>query len=107
MGEVRRSLTDVVATGGRVDLARVRKTSEIDIERHRAEDGEIEDATPAIGPLRRQLGMTQAQFASALGIPVATLRNWEQGRVTPDPAGRALLRIISRDPEAAFKALAD
>ncbi len=50
--------------------------------------------------------MTQVAFAEAIGVPVATLRNWEQGRVAPDPAARALLRILDREPEAALRALA-
>jgi putative transcriptional regulator len=49
--------------------------------------------------------MTQTVFADALGVPVATLRNWEQGRTQPDPAALALLRIVEREPEAAFRAL--
>jgi putative transcriptional regulator len=39
-------------------------------------------------------------------IPLATLRNWEQARVEPDPAARALLRILDREPQAALRALA-
>jgi len=50
--------------------------------------------------------MTQVEFAKTLRIPVATLRNWEQGRVGIDPAARALFRILSRDPKHALKALA-
>jgi putative transcriptional regulator len=50
--------------------------------------------------------MTQAGFARALRIPLATLRNWEQGRVLPDPAARSLLTLVARNPKAAFKALA-
>ena len=56
--------------------------------------------------LRRRLGMTQDEFARALRIPLATLRNWEQGRVLPDPAARSLLTIVAKDPKAALKALA-
>lgn len=44
--------------------------------------------------IRSQSGMSQTEFAAALTIPVATLRNWEQGRVPPDPAARALLRKL-------------
>jgi putative transcriptional regulator len=60
------------------------------------EDGEdptrrLAGLAPVIPPhvLRKRLGMTQAEFARALRIPLATLRNWEQGRVFPDPAARA------------------
>jgi putative transcriptional regulator len=50
--------------------------------------------------------MTQAQFARALRIPLSTLRNWEQGRVLPDPAARSLLAIVAKEPKAALRALA-
>jgi ribosome-binding protein aMBF1 (putative translation factor) len=63
----------------------------------------IEDFPPAV--IRERIGMTQVEFAEALGIPVATLRNWEQGRVRIDPAARALFRILSRDPKRALNAL--
>ena len=56
--------------------------------------------------LRKHLQMTQTEFASALRIPLATLRNWEQGRVLPDPAARALLTIVAKNPKAALEALA-
>jgi putative transcriptional regulator len=56
--------------------------------------------------LRKQLGMTQDAFARALRIPLATLRNWEQGRVLPDPAARSLLTIVAKNPKAALRALA-
>jgi putative transcriptional regulator len=49
--------------------------------------------------LRQRLGMTQVQFAEAFGLPVSTLRDWEQRRSTPDAPARALLRAIEREPE--------
>ena len=49
--------------------------------------------------LRRRLSMTQAEFADTFGIPVGTLRDWEQHRSTPDAPARALLRAIEREPE--------
>ncbi len=55
---------------------------------------------------REKAGMTQEQFAAALGLPVASLRNWEQGRVNPDPAARSLVKIVAANPEFALKALA-
>jgi putative transcriptional regulator len=49
--------------------------------------------------LRQGLGMTQAEFAAAFGLPISTLRDWEQRRSTPDAPARALLRAIEREPE--------
>ncbi len=51
-----------------------------------------------VAALRRFVGLTQEQFAEALGISVHTLRNWEQDRVTPEGPGLALLRIAARHP---------
>lgn len=51
-----------------------------------------------ISALRAFVGLTQLQFATALGISVRTLQGWEQGRRKPDGAGVALLRIAARHP---------
>jgi DNA-binding transcriptional regulator YiaG len=51
-----------------------------------------------IAALRRFVGLTQAQFAKAMGISVHTLRNWEQGRRQPEGPAVALLRIAARHP---------
>ena len=51
-----------------------------------------------IAALRRFVGLTQNQFAAAMGISVHTLRNWEQGRRRPEGPALALLRIAARHP---------
>lgn len=51
-----------------------------------------------VASLRRFIGLTQVAFAEALGISVATLRNWEQDRRAPEGAALALLRIAARHP---------
>ena len=51
-----------------------------------------------IAALRGFVGLTQAEFASAIGISVHTLRNWEQGRRKPEGPAIALLRIAARHP---------
>ena len=51
-----------------------------------------------ISALRRFVGLTQAQFALAMGISVHTLRKWEQGRRRPEGPAIALLRIAVRHP---------
>jgi len=48
--------------------------------------------------LRRFVGLSQDAFSRALGIGVHTLRNWEQGRRTPEGPALALLRIVARHP---------
>jgi putative transcriptional regulator len=95
----------------RVDRAKIDATTEADIRRHMREDSQDDNNlagfAPVIPPqlLRKRLGMTQEEFARALRIPLSTLRNWEQGRVLPDPAARSLLTIIANNPKAALKAL--
>jgi len=59
--------------------------------------GEISGGDDVVA-LRQFVGMTQEQFAIALGISIHTLRNWEQGRRTPEGPGLALLRIAARHP---------
>jgi putative transcriptional regulator len=50
--------------------------------------------------VRRNMGLSQAQFATKFGFPPATLRNWEQGRSHPDAPTRVLLAVIAKHPEA-------
>ena len=54
---------------------------------------------------REKLGMTQAEPAALLRVPLGTLRNWEQNRFSIDPAAQALLLILYREPEAVLRAL--
>ena len=56
--------------------------------------------------LRQFVGLTQQQFAAALGISVHTLRNWEQGRRHPEGPALALLRIAARHPRVLRENLA-
>ena len=55
--------------------------------------------------VRAKLGTSQAEFALMIGVSVATLRNWEQGRRTPDCPALALLRVAARNPKAVIEAL--
>jgi putative transcriptional regulator len=60
----------------------------------------FEFAEPDVRLLRERYGLTQEKFARLLGISVATLRNWEQGRRKPEGAARVLLHVAARHPEA-------
>ncbi|MCK5806555.1 MAG: helix-turn-helix domain-containing protein [Lentisphaeria bacterium] len=59
-----------------------------------------------VAALRRFVGLTQKDFAEALGISVHTLRNWEQGRRKPEGPALALLRIAARHPKIVRENLA-
>ena len=55
--------------------------------------------------IRKRLRMTQAQFASTFGFTLHAVRNWEQGKRTPEGAARVLLLVISHEPAAVVRAL--
>ena len=55
--------------------------------------------------VRAKLGTSQSEFALMIGVSVATLRNWEQGRRTPDGPALALLRVAAKNPDAVAAAL--
>ena len=55
--------------------------------------------------LRAALDQSQAEFALMIGVSVATLRNWEQGRRTPDGPALALLQVTAHNPAAVVEAL--
>jgi putative transcriptional regulator len=55
--------------------------------------------------IRDQLDVTQEEFALMIGVSVATLRNWEQGRRVPDGPAQALLRVAAANPKAVVAAL--
>jgi putative transcriptional regulator len=61
---------------------------------------------PAVRDLRRRARLTQLEFASRLGVPVETIRNWEQGKRMPRGPARALLAVIAHAPDMVFSALA-
>ena len=65
-----------------------------------------DDALPAVRELRRRAKLTQAQFAARLGVPLETIRNWEQGKRSPRGPARALLAVIAHSPDTVFAALA-
>jgi putative transcriptional regulator len=56
---------------------------------------------------RTKLGLTQEEFASTFGVSTATVKNWEQGRRTPNGAAKVLLNVIQIEPEAVKRALGE
>lgn len=105
------TLDEIKARPSKRDRARIKETTEQEIRRHMIEDHQDPDVEvreeDIISPwyIRKRLGMSQQQFADTLGIPVATLQNWEQNRVMMEPATIALMRILAHEPKAALRAL--
>ena len=109
---VRMTLEEAAKHRGQTDRAKVLATTDEDIDRQCDDDEDlVRDVTELGRPLpdakaiRMKLGLGQDAFAAAIGVPVGTLRNWEQRRSIPDPAGVSLLRVVAREPDAVFKAL--
>lgn len=57
--------------------------------------------------IRAKLQQSQREFAQMIGVSVATLQNWEQGRRKPEGPARALLQVALRNPDAVRKALCE
>lgn len=76
------------------------------IRRGTARPSRVSTFAPAdVQAIRAKLGTSQAEFALMIGVSVSTLRNWEQGRRTPDGPALALLRVAARNPKAVIEAL--
>lgn len=112
MAIVRKTLEQIKAEKPKTDKRIFDATTEEDIRRQMIEDGEDPDFVPSLEDIftpqiiRKRLGMTQEEFAHALRIPVATLRNWEQGRNAIDPAARSLLMVVAKNPKLVLRTLA-
>lgn len=49
--------------------------------------------------VRKELGKTQREFSALLGVPVGTIRDWEQGRKEPDSAAITLIKVAQKHPK--------
>jgi putative transcriptional regulator len=66
----------------------------------------VKNISPAdVRAIRSRLKKSQTEFALMIGVSVATLQNWEQGRRRPEGPARALLRIAEQNPRAVADAL--
>lgn len=66
--------------------------------------GQGRDAVYTKG-IRARVNLTQAEFAARIGVPIETVRNWEQGKRSPRGPARALLKMIDQAPQVAFAVL--
>jgi putative transcriptional regulator len=68
-------------------------------------EGLVVHDTVDIAALRARMSLTQTEFAERFGFSVATVRDWEQKRRTPERPAQRYLRVIEREPEAVLRAL--
>ena len=69
---------------------------------------ELEQVWPRpvdVKAIRRQVNMSQAEFARKFGLRLRSLQEWEQARRLPDLAVMTYLRVIERNPGAVEAAL--
>lgn len=58
-----------------------------------------------VANVRKQLGLSQREFADGFQISLSTLRNWEQGTRRPEGPARVLLTVIRKDPQHVLRAI--
>jgi putative transcriptional regulator len=58
-----------------------------------------------VAEIRKNLGLTQMEFASKFCISVSTLRHWERGDRNPHGPALALLNVVAKEPQAVLRAL--
>lgn len=63
--------------------------------------------TVNVKAIRAGLGLSQAGFAARFGLSLHSLRNWEQGKRTPDLAARVYLKVIEKAPDMVTGILAE
>ncbi len=85
--ELFNELVTSVREGGRILRGKARPARKFVIE------------TPDVKKIRSNYKLSQNEFAALMGISVSTLRNWEQGRRTPEGSARVLLQVAAKHPE--------
>ena len=58
-----------------------------------------------VASIRKGLGYSQKQFADHFGFTLSSVKDWEQGRRTPERAARVLLMVIATNPQVIEQAL--
>jgi putative transcriptional regulator len=56
--------------------------------------------------VRKQLRLSQDEFAARYHVPLGQLKAWERHEATPDPIAQAFIEAIAGEPEAVARALA-
>lgn len=70
-----------------------------------AREGFVTHTPVDIKAIRAATKKSQQAFADAYRLPIGTVRDWEQGRSSPDAPARALLTLIEKAPDEVAKML--
>lgn len=65
----------------------------------------FEPSSVDVAAIRKAQNLSQSRFAQRYGLPVSTVRDWEQGRRRPDRAACLLLRLIAAEPATVARVL--
>lgn len=60
---------------------------------------------PDAATARQKTGLSQAQFATLLGVSKRTLQDWEQGRREPSGAASSLIKLAMERPDVLVEVL--
>ncbi|MCJ2140146.1 helix-turn-helix domain-containing protein [Methylobacterium sp. E-066] len=60
-----------------------------------------------VAEIRRRTGKAQPAFAASIGVPVATLRQWEHRRRQPQGPARVLLALLEKNPRLVEETLGE
>jgi len=107
--EIRRAAQTAVKAAGSQADEDIARAIETDRDTFEADPSQLVAVRPEdvdVARIRSGLGLTQAAFAAATGIPHRLISDWEQGRKKPSAAARAFLLLVDEFGERALKRLA-
>jgi putative transcriptional regulator len=61
--------------------------------------------TVDVASIRERTGLKRPAFAATIGVPVATLRQWETRRRQPQGPARVLLAMLDKNPQIVAETL--
>jgi len=81
-------------------------TEAIDFAQGKTSKAVVHEFSPIdVKAIRKKIGMSQSEFASAFGISLGTLRHWERGDRKPRGPALVLLNVVAKEPRVVLKAL--
>ncbi len=98
-------IVEVLPDGGERHIEPRKPSARVPAMREAAPAGDDGSDAAYARNIRARTKLTQAEFAARIGVPIETVRNWEQGKRSPRGPARALLKLIDSAPDVAFGVL--